>query len=269
MLVATRDHEPRANERHFAPAAARSRLSHFTGAVQLVGSLVGIPLALASAYSIYHTNFSPEAKCQSLRSNIVSMLDRKADASTLRMLIQRDIVTFERDCGEVDADAVAAFKTLLAAERAPPARHVEARPKSDSASAAASAKADAPGKIEAAMKAAAPKKPQAVPAAAKRDAEASQEAKPVEASIIRSRDDAVDAAWVASVREALRESAARPQAIEPAAEQPASIAEPMPAPIVVPSSISSGQSTAAAPKPDHPVPPAPIPNPQGSASSAD
>ena len=269
MLVATRDHEPRANERHVAPVSSRSRMSYFTGAVQLVGSLVGIPLALASAYSIYHTNFSLEAKCQSLRSNIVSMLDRKADASTLRLLIQRDIVSFERDCGDVDADAVAAFKTLLAAERTSPARHVEARQKSESVAVAASAKADAPAKIETTMKAAAPKKPQAVPAAANRDAEATQEAKPVEASIIRGSNDAVDAAWVASVREALRESALRPQASEPAAEPPAPVAAPMPLPIVVPSSNMSGQAAAAASKPDHPVPPAPIPNPQGSTQSAD
>jgi len=285
MLVATRDHEPRANERHFTPGVApRSRLSHVTGAVQLVGSLVGIPLALASAYSIYHTNFSPEAKCQSLRANIVSMLDRQADASTLRMLVHRDIVSFERDCGQVDADAVAAFKTLLAAEQTPPARHVEPRPKSAAVAAPPPAKPEPAAKLESRIEPApkpdVPKKaqaavPAAAPAAAKREPAAAQEVKPVEASLARRGNDTVDAEWVASVREALRESAARPQALEsapePAAELAAPIAAPMPPPIVVPAHASSATAGPAAPAavPDHPVPPAPIPNPQGSVSSAD
>jgi hypothetical protein len=280
MLVATRDHQPRANERHFPPEAApRSRMSHVTGAIQLVGSLIGIPLALASAYSIYHTNFSPEAKCQSLRANIVAMLDRQADASTLRMLVHRDIVSFERDCGEVDADAVAAFKTLLAAERTPPARHVEPRPKTETAivtppaKPVPTAKTEAAAKIEPAAKPDASKKAQAAvpvvaPAAAKREPAAAQELKPVEASIARRGNDAVDADWVASVRETLRESAARPQAVEAAPEQAPPIAAPMPAPIIVPAQASSAIPGPAAAKPDHPVPPASIPNPPGSAASA-
>ncbi|MGI8526868.1 MAG: hypothetical protein ACR2K5_11960 [Pseudolabrys sp.] len=93
-------------------------MSRLTGALQLLGSLIGIPLALASGYSIYKSNFSADASCQSLRASIISMLDKKADASTLRMLVHRDVVTFERECGAVDAEAVAAFKSLLTAERA-------------------------------------------------------------------------------------------------------------------------------------------------------
>src|SRR5689334_13101957 len=124
MLTARRDDYPHAAS--FAPAGpARSLVSRFAGGMQLIGSIIGVPLALIGGYSTYHTTFSPEAKCQSLRGNIVSMLDKQADATTLRMLVQRDVASFQRDCGEVDPDAVAAFKNLMVAEHARPARHVE------------------------------------------------------------------------------------------------------------------------------------------------
>jgi hypothetical protein len=129
MLVATRDDGPHAHPVPYGPATPpRSLASRFTGGVQLVGSLVGIPLALIGGYSTYHANFSPEGKCQALRANIVSMLDKKTDASTLRLLVQKDVVTFERECGSVDADAAAAFRTLLAADKTPVVAHRVAPP---------------------------------------------------------------------------------------------------------------------------------------------
>ena len=97
-----------------APAALRpTGFARFIAGVQILGTVLGIPLGLASGYSIYRANFSPEATCGTLRANIVSMLDKNADASTLRLLVRRDVATFERSCGAVDPDAVAAFKTLL------------------------------------------------------------------------------------------------------------------------------------------------------------
>jgi len=293
MLVATRDHEPRPNDRHLPPAAAlghgvppRSRLSHVTSALQLIGSLIGIPLALASGYSVYRANFSAEASCQSLRANIVTMLDKNADASTLRSLVHRDIVNFERDCGAVDPDAVAAFKNLLTAERAPPARRVEAPRKSETAKPEtakaetvkteivkperavkidpparleAAPKVEAPAKIEAAAKteppvtksAAAPKKVEAA-APAKADREKLPEVAKLEATPAGERAE-VDAKWLAAVRQALQDSAAHSQAAEPVAEA----APAMPPPVVVPALVQA----APARKPDHPVPPGSIPNP--------
>jgi hypothetical protein len=264
MLTATRDHDPHAHA-HFdaPPITPRTAMSRFTGAVQLLGSLVGIPLALVGAYSTYHANFSAEAKCQALRGNIITMLDKKADASTLRGLVHRDVVTFERDCGAVDADAVAAFKTLLVAERAPLARRTEPRTKADTAERATKAepaiKADKiertektePAKVEAAAKPEAPKKPPAATTViAKREPEkVVQESKPLEVSAATGDTDRIDTAWISSVRDALRESAARPPAIEPVSD--AAPALPPPAEI--------------APvlrKADHPVPPASIPNAQ-------
>jgi hypothetical protein len=264
MLVATRDHDPHVDARHFAPAQPpRTLASRFTGAVQLLGSLVGIPLALVGGYSTYHANFSAEAKCQALRGNIIAMLDRKADASTLRGLVHRDVVAFERDCGSVDADAVDAFKTLLVAERTPAARRSEPRQKPDTAERAPKTEAAVkvekveraeksdraePAKIQVAAKPEAPKNPQTAIAPPKREPDRMvQEAKPLETSVASVDSDRIDIAWISSVRDALRESAARPPAIEPVSD----IAPPLPPP----AEIASAPRQA-----DHPVPPAPIPN---------
>jgi hypothetical protein len=232
----------------YGPATpSRSLGSRFAGGIQLVGSLVGIPLALIGGYSTYHANFSPEAKCQALRGNIIAMLDKKADASTLRMLVHRDVVTFERDCGGVDAEAATAFKTLLVAEKTPALRGTtearvrhEAPPKVEKAERVekpakpavveksvakadtkpepkTETKSEVAAKPEPASKAvvAAPKaepKPapeKAVEAVAEKPVE---EPKPVAVAAVHPDTAGIDAAWVASVRDALRESASQPAA---------------------------------------------------------
>src|SRR6478752_5729573 len=116
MLVARRDPIPDDGAQH----RPQARLTRAVGLLQMTGTLLGIPVALVSAYSVYHSNFSTEAVCQSLRTNIVSVLDKSADASTVRALVRRDVAAFEQNCGAVDPDAVAAFKSLLTAKAAPP-----------------------------------------------------------------------------------------------------------------------------------------------------
>src|ERR1700687_3006904 len=138
MLTATRDpFHPGAPDASKLRQDGASRLSRTFTIIQVVGSLVAIPIGLASAYSMYRANFSVEASCQSLRGNIVTMLDKSVDATARRMLVRRDVETFEHSCGAVDPDATAAFKALLAAEKekaVPPAPvaavpAVEAKPK--------------------------------------------------------------------------------------------------------------------------------------------
>jgi hypothetical protein len=225
--------------------------------LQVIGTLVGIPVGLASAYSIYQSNFAVEARCESLRGSIVSMLDKRADASTLRMLVRRDVITFEKNCGSVDPDAVQAFKALLAAKPASPAP------------APSPQVAHEPTRLP--VQAARPAPPKAVPVEtkpARRDAEAS------------------DANWINSVRAALthvpareevevktsalaapsvpaaapprllHETAPPPRVVQGA--QPAPLAQPaappLPAPVPVP------VAAAPAPATDHPVPPGSIPD---------
>ena len=292
MLTARRDDYPHAAP--FAPGAPpRTLVSRFAGGMQLVGSIIGVPLALIGGYSTYHTTFSPEAKCQSLRGSIVSMLDKQADATTLRMLVQRDVATFQQDCGAVDPDAVAAFKNLMTAERAHPARRVE-RQKNEIAVAKAEPQAKAAAKTEPTKREIAkseiaarvdtPKKSQPAAVAAKREVEKPaletkearsrepedvKELKPIETASIRPEAAQVDSAWIASVRDALRESASHPLTIGPATET----ATPMPPPVVVSAPPSPApRRDALVPRPPAdlapraevneppPVPPAPIPN---------
>jgi hypothetical protein len=253
MLVATRDPPLHSGAHHVSRspgpqgAHAAPGVTRLMTALQVVGSLLAIPVGLASGYSIYHANFSPEARCQSLRANIISMLDKSADASTLRVLVHRDVGAFESSCGAVDPDAVAAFKTLLAGGK--------------TTAPTAPAGAAAPPQHEAAKAVALPKAPPAVTAArpVRRDAAAS------------------DINWLAAVRRALihapvtRAEAAEAAAVVPATARPVvpqihvrrdvrapalSLAAPAPA-------LPPAASVASVPAPpadaEHPVPPASIP----------
>ena len=240
MLAATRDPFLHPAAQPAQPTA--TGFSRFVSFVQIAGSLLAVPLGLASGYSIYHANFSAEARCQGLRGNIVSMLDKSADASTLRILVRRDVAAFEQSCGAVDPDAVAAFKTLLA--------H---KPVATAHAAAA--------------------KPPAKPAAIKQTV-----AKPVEAKpAVR---EVSDAKWLASVRAALvshhaepakpaeaappEPPAAAPAApVVPSLRAAAAPVQPMPVPPPMRASVAPAQPAPVASVPrantDHPVPPALIP----------
>ena len=228
--------------------AATPAFARFIAGVQILGTVLAIPLGLASGYSIYHANFSPEAKCGSLRANIISMLDKNADATTLRLLVRRDVDTFERSCAAVDPDAVAAFKTLLTKPTA-----VATAPKS--VKAVKEAKAVRPAKVEKKVE---KKVAHAAPAEHVTHAKA-------------------DADWLAAVRRALVEHGpvTRAQAAEaPAQFAPAPMVPPMAQPMGTPLPAPA-RTQAAPPLPpatavadtaasksneSHPVPPALIPD---------
>jgi hypothetical protein len=278
MLVARRDppFESGAHDNpHLFPGAHAghvSRAPRLVTILQMCGSLLAIPVGLASAYSVYHSNFSDAAQCQGLRANIISMLDKSADASTLRMLVRRDVLAFEATCGKVDPDAVAAFKTLLAAQkRAAPA---QIEPPQHAARETAHKSAETPKPLEAAksVEAAKPveaaKTFEAVKPIAPKAAPAVTQAKPLH------RDTAAsDADWVASVREALIHSPeARGEAAHPLGSMPVdAVARPV-LPRSLPQSLPQAAapplppatSVAATPPPasatDHPVPPGTIPD---------
>jgi hypothetical protein len=138
MLVASRDpyHGTSIGSHEVpSPPAAGGRIARTMGLLQVIGTVLAIPVGLGSAYSMYKANFTAEASCQSLRANIILILDKSVDAGARHMLVRRDVEAFEKTCGGVDPDAAAAFKTLLAADRqvatVAPAlvRRVEAQPK--------------------------------------------------------------------------------------------------------------------------------------------
>ena len=287
MLVARRDpplHSGAADDLRVYGHPVR-HTSRFMTAVQVVGTLVGIPVGLASVYSIYHSNFTVEARCETLRGSIISMLDKSTDASTLRMLVRRDVVTFETNCGAVDPDAVKAFKALLTAKAAPPAAfaeppkqivHEPVRKPVEMAKPAAPAKAAPPAPVV-----------EAKPA----------EAKPADTKPVRRDAESSDANWINSVREALTHAPAEqeqaatapampPQTVETKVQPAAApvVVQPMPAPppaqarvmpeappapplsLAAPAApaLPEPVPVAAVPAPaaDHPVPPGAIPDAQ-------
>jgi hypothetical protein len=256
-------------------ATSATGFTRFVSTLQIAGSLLAVPLGLASGYSIYRANFSPETTCQALRSNIIGMLDKNVDATTRRMLVRRDIEAFEQNCGAVDPDAHAAFKTLLAV---PVAAKVAALPKPRVVAKPTEAKPVA--QVE-------HKPEQKVASKSEAKTEAKPEAKPVLKAALEEPDDsaASDARWLAAVRQALvtkdAERTANAEPPQPApAKAPRVVLQPawnVTAPAVVPPEAAARalpvqpQAVAqplAQPMPlpqgrlteaDHPVPPAPIP----------
>lgn len=236
--------------------------------LQIVGTLLAIPVGIGSAYSMYRANFSVETTCQSLRANIVAMLDKRVDASTRHMLVRRDVEAFETACRTVDPEATAAFKALLADDKttAPVATAAtrRAEPRADAVAHKAEPRPDVAAKQPAAN----------TPAAA-------AEAAPVQ------RDAASDAVWVAAVRRALiahaSDSAPPAEAVKVTAVSPAPPAEPAkPAAVILTSpaappaareipALGEGRAqpmTLAAPASAPPLPPA-TPVASGPAPQAD
>jgi len=245
--------------------------------MQLFGSLVAVPVGIASGYSFYRANFSPEATCQTLRSGIIALLDKSVDAAARRVLVRRDIETFERTCAAVDPEATAAFKSLLAAEKiaAPPPSPAIAAPAPPAA--APKAQRSEPAPKEPAPKEAV-RKPEPRPQVpAKQPPANTASAAPEPAR----RDAAVsDAQWLEAVRQALVTQkpdrrpveAAKPSVVAPVArpvtqeapvQPPADVrldpATPMVAP-ALPRPITIPAAPAQRVDADHPVPPESIPD---------
>jgi len=275
MLVARRDPPFHIDADKAAPVHSdgyrtikASRFTRFLAAVQMIGSLLAVPVGIASAYSFYRANFSPETTCQTLRSGIIALLDKSVDAATRRVLVRRDVETFEKTCAESDPEATAAFKTLLAAEK----------PVAPAAATSAAVGSTAP-RTEGRPKEAVRKVEPRVQATAKQSPPASP---PASTEPIR-RDAAVsDSQWLDAVRQALvthkpdptPTETARPQAApapiarpapqETTASAPAAFPAPAAAPVVAPAlppAITVTPPPVQRVDADHPVPPQSIPDP--------
>jgi len=297
MLVARRDPPFDGDPRDETPYSHRPystarapRLARFVTVIQMVGSVLAVPVGIASAYSFYRANFAPETTCQNLRSGIVAMLDKNVDVSTRRAIVRRDVETFEKSCGTVDPEATAAFKTLLEGEKAKAPATAVASP----APVAPKAQHSEPTSKEAVRK------------VEPRPQQAAKQAAPgaVANTDAAQRDPAAaDTQWLDAVRQALvthkpdnSTDKAEPRTTEPAKPQvatepparpapaqrdaalppaPALTPAPTPAPATPAASLSAPALPPAiaiappAPPPadaDHPVPPGSIPQ---SASQAD
>ena len=236
----------------------------FVTVIQMIASLLAVPVGIGSAYTFYRANFSPETTCQSLRNGIIAMLDKGVDASTRRILVRRDVESFEKTCAAVDPEATAAFKALLAAEKSP------------SVAAAPATKAQPNDAAPKEQVHKAEPRPQATPKQAATNAQA-----PV-AQNVRREPAVSDTQWLDAVRQALvthqpdarpvESSKSRPMppptappaaaaaSAPPATATPApAVAPTLPPPVAI--APVPAQRNAAQPKdPDHPVPPESIPS---------
>jgi hypothetical protein len=290
MLVARRDPPFHGDARDIAPvnfeANPRSkppRVARFVTVIQMVGSLLAVPVGIGSAYTFYRANFSPETTCQSLRSGIIAMLDKGVDASTRRILVRRDVESFEKTCAAVDPEATAAFKALLAAEKSPPP---VATPPASKAQPSDAAPKEQVHKTE--------PKPQAIPKQATANAQAPA------AQNARRESTESDTLWLDAVRQALvthqpdtrpvenskprampqpsarpAQRDAEPSAPVPTAPSNTTASVPAAAPAVAPTlpppvaiAPAPAQQNAVQPKdPDHPVPPESIPSAEAVATT--
>jgi hypothetical protein len=286
MLVATRDpmpspgaHDGASRPPHGQKASHTTRL---VAAMQIAGSVLAIPVGLGSAYSLYRANFSVDTTCQVLRSNIISMIDKKIDATARRMLVRHDVETFEKTCGGVDPDAEAAFKALLASEAEPPAaiaRRVAAPAKAEPTKEVRKAEP----KVE--PRAAAPKVLAKEPA---HETVKEAEREPAKAAVIAAapaagHDPTSDVRWLDAVRGALVAHAPDKAVPEAAPADVAAIRGTPPHPLALPPPPVAAAPVAAAPAlppatqasdpttvaaappadPDRLVPPAAIPDQSG------
>ena len=271
MLVARRDPPFHGDARDIAsinieanPGSKQPRVVRFVTVIQMIASLLAVPVGIGSAYTFYRANFSPETTCQSLRNGIIAMLDKGVDASTRRILVRRDVESFEKTCAAVDPEATAAFKALLAVEKSP------------SVAAAPATKAQPNDAAPKEQVHKAEPRPQATPKQAATNAQA-----PV-AQNVRREPAVSDTQWLDAVRQALvthqpdarpvESSKSRPMppptappaaaaaSAPPATATPApAVAPTLPPPVAI--APVPAQRNAAQPKdPDHPVPPESIPS---------
>ena len=298
MLVARRDPpfhsdaDPRAPLNPNSPLTPRaSKLPRFVMFMQLFGSLVAVLVGLGSGYSFYRANFSPDATCQTLRSGIIALLDKSVDAAARRVLVRRDIETFEKTCAAVDPEATAAFKSLLAAEKtaAPPPSPATAAPAAPTVPPAAPKRSEP---AQAQRSEPTPKEPVRKPEPRPQVTAKQPPASTAPAAPEPARRDAPvsDAQWLEAVRQALVTQkpdrrpveAAKPSVVAPVA-RPVTQETPLQPPADVRPDPATPAAAPALPRPitippaaaqrvdaDHPVPPESIPDaaPPASASKA-
>ena len=60
--------------------------------VPLCGALLAVSVGAAGLYGAYRTTLTAEASCRSLRTSILSVLERDANESAKRALVHKDVV---------------------------------------------------------------------------------------------------------------------------------------------------------------------------------
>jgi hypothetical protein len=82
--------------------------------LQITGAMLGVPAAAAGTFAAYQSYFSTDVTCQKLRNDIIGIMERNVAPETKRNLLKKDVMEFDKLCGEGDPDA----RTILQAAMA-------------------------------------------------------------------------------------------------------------------------------------------------------
>src|SRR5215510_6930965 len=93
--------------------------------LQITGAMLGVPAAAAGTFAAYQSYFSTDVTCQKLRNDIIGIMERNVAPETKRSLLKKDVMEFDKLCGEGDPDARAIFQTAIT-EHPGDAAHVSA-----------------------------------------------------------------------------------------------------------------------------------------------
>jgi hypothetical protein len=87
-------------------------LSKLTMAFNVCGAMLAVPAGVIGLYTTYQANFSGEAACRGLRNSLLTTLEKNVDAEAKRVLVQKDLATFEHACALSDPDAKSVFESV-------------------------------------------------------------------------------------------------------------------------------------------------------------
>jgi hypothetical protein len=73
--------------------------------LQITGAMLGVPAAAAGTFAAYQSYFSTDVTCQKLRNDIIGIMERNVAPETKRNLLKKDVMEFDKLCGEGDPDA--------------------------------------------------------------------------------------------------------------------------------------------------------------------
>lgn len=82
--------------------------------LQITGAMLGVPAAAAGTFAAYQSYFSTDVTCQKLRNDIIGIMERNVAPETKRNLLKKDVMEFDKLCGEGDPDARTIFQAAMA-----------------------------------------------------------------------------------------------------------------------------------------------------------
>jgi hypothetical protein len=82
--------------------------------LQITGAVLGVPAAAAGTFAAYQSYFSTDVTCQKLRNDIVGIMERNVAPETKRSLLKKDVMEFDKLCGEAEPEARAIFQAAVA-----------------------------------------------------------------------------------------------------------------------------------------------------------